>query len=852
MSRQKLNFQKSAYLFSFLLPALIFFLYFASKHFNLLTVDLGQQYIDLLAYLRANLFSHPLKLIYSWSNGLGGSMIATDAYYLLSPFNLLLFLFPQSALPEAILVIICCKLGTAGVTTFYYFKHFKQNSPILSLAAAFAYALSGFTVANYFNLMWLDSVILLPLLVLCIDQVIDNQKNHLVFITFALIVTNFYTGSMALFFGFLYFLAQLWLQQKKFLKYFKNYLVKSITGALLAAFIIFPVLGELIINRRNQSYSWHFWQFMPFNLISKLADGSYNYHEMEAGMPNIFSTLPFTLGSIAYFLTSKKREIFINGLLFIFLLLSLVFTPFVLLWHLGQFPVWYPGRFSFVLIFYCILLTMAFFKKAPVFKLWQEFVLGMIAIMIVLYWYLGQKEVTFLKQTNLLISTMFIVLSLLFYFFIYRQHRLAKGFLLIVVTLEVITNLILSLNNLSFQHNQNYQQFAQSINKTNSYLAKHDSGLFRTEKSFSRSDDDPFTGNYNGLTTFNSITNQKVLRFMAKLGYLHNSNSYTNQGGSLLTDSLLGVKYYVQPTYGSHSKLIISNNNQRLDLNNYELIQKNSQLTLYKNKNALPLLFSATAKNSKYINNDPIKNQEHFWQAITGSKKQLFKKIPLRNAKRSGVFSPRNSPNLYLIKHTQKYHAVSFSVTLNNNDSYYLLLPIGLTNKQIDLVINQDHPNLTVRDDQSHLINIANQQRGQHLKISFILTSNQVDLTNVQLYCFNNQLFMKEIHQFKQKQPKIQKISSLKLQTKSFSTKKKQTFKSTIPASPNWMVFDHGYRIKTTIFASAFLSFKLAKGQHHLTLLYIPWPLLLGSLVSILTLIFSYFATRRIEKVHVK
>ena len=168
----------------------------------MLTVDLGQQYVDFLAFFRRNLFSHPLRLIYSFSNGLGGSMLATDAYYLCSPFNLLLFLFPQHFLPQAILIIIALKIGAAGLSSYYYWKQ-KITNHFYALAASSAYALSGYVIGNHYNLMWLDSVILLPLLINAIDRLLAHQKNKLILITFLLWFTNFYTGFMALAFGLL-------------------------------------------------------------------------------------------------------------------------------------------------------------------------------------------------------------------------------------------------------------------------------------------------------------------------------------------------------------------------------------------------------------------------------------------------------------------------------------------------------------------------------------------------------------------------------------------------------------------------------------------------------------------------
>ncbi|WP_044501779.1 YfhO family protein, partial [Lactobacillus acidophilus] len=114
--------EKILYLMSFILPGLIFFSYFFYTKNGVLTVDLGQQYVDFLAFFRHNLFTHPFNLIYTFSNGLGNSMLATDAYYLLSPFNLLLFVFPQHFLPKVILLIITLKIATAGLTSYYYWK----------------------------------------------------------------------------------------------------------------------------------------------------------------------------------------------------------------------------------------------------------------------------------------------------------------------------------------------------------------------------------------------------------------------------------------------------------------------------------------------------------------------------------------------------------------------------------------------------------------------------------------------------------------------------------------------------------------------------------------------------------
>lgn len=60
-------------------------------------------------------------------------MLGTDAYYLLSPFNLILFLFSKNQLPIAILLLITLKIGAMGLSSF---SIGKSASLIIMLSVA--------------------------------------------------------------------------------------------------------------------------------------------------------------------------------------------------------------------------------------------------------------------------------------------------------------------------------------------------------------------------------------------------------------------------------------------------------------------------------------------------------------------------------------------------------------------------------------------------------------------------------------------------------------------------------------------------------------------------------------------
>ncbi|WP_195318499.1 YfhO family protein, partial [Weissella cibaria] len=96
---------------SFLLPVIIMTVYFGFRGMapfgssSILTVDLGQQYIDFFESYRHALFSDPLSIFYSFAKGLGGETYGDWAYYLLSPTNLLLLPFSNTYLPIGILFL---------------------------------------------------------------------------------------------------------------------------------------------------------------------------------------------------------------------------------------------------------------------------------------------------------------------------------------------------------------------------------------------------------------------------------------------------------------------------------------------------------------------------------------------------------------------------------------------------------------------------------------------------------------------------------------------------------------------------------------------------------------------------
>jgi uncharacterized membrane protein YfhO len=104
--------------------------------------DAKLQYLDLFAYCR-DVLTGQNSAVYTFSNTLGGSAVAIWAYYLASPFNLLVLLFPKEQMNLFLEVLISVKVSAASAS-FAYFINDRFREKIrrdLSLLLSVGYGL---------------------------------------------------------------------------------------------------------------------------------------------------------------------------------------------------------------------------------------------------------------------------------------------------------------------------------------------------------------------------------------------------------------------------------------------------------------------------------------------------------------------------------------------------------------------------------------------------------------------------------------------------------------------------------------------------------------------------------------
>src|SRR5699024_4605102 len=213
---------------------------------NFLSSDLGTQYLTFLTELRRQLTSGNLHF-YLFSQSLGDNFFPVMSYYLLSPFNLLLVFFSPMGVPAAANIIIMLKISSMGVAMAYFLKEYSKEIKFTNYIFTLAYSFCGFVASYFYDLMWLDALIMLPLVAIGVMRVIKEQKYVLYYCSILLaIIFNYYLGYMLCIFSLCFFIytgleTNLFHQKNKW-KIIGNYLTTSVLAGLSSAVVLLPTL----------------------------------------------------------------------------------------------------------------------------------------------------------------------------------------------------------------------------------------------------------------------------------------------------------------------------------------------------------------------------------------------------------------------------------------------------------------------------------------------------------------------------------------------------------------------------------------------------------------------------------
>ena len=367
-------------LMAFLIPFLLMF--FAFKVMGvapygdkqILVTDLWHQYYPFLVDYQSKLKAGE-SLLWSWTSGGGTNYVALIAYYLASPLNFFSVLVPADHLREFLFVITCVKIGLAGMFYSLFIRITFRRKDISITAFGIMYALCAFIMGYYWNIIWLDSVALLPLVAAGTFALLRHGKFKLYIISLALsILANYYIGLFICIAVVLVSVGYTIVEFrgiKQLIKDFFKMVGCSIVAVMITAALTLPAYFSL---GHAYSSSNSFPEKFAVNIAStpdfagvlegicKTISNSVAFVQPTAkeGLPNVYTGVITIFLAILFLFCSriKLRERLVCGFLLLFFLTSFVIRQLDYIWHGFHFPNMLPYRFSFLWSF--LLIYMAF------------------------------------------------------------------------------------------------------------------------------------------------------------------------------------------------------------------------------------------------------------------------------------------------------------------------------------------------------------------------------------------------------------------------------------------------------------------------------------------------------------
>lgn len=817
-----------------------------SKGENLLLADMSSQYNSLYSYFQDILLGKA-SIFYSFSKTIGGNMASTIGYYLSSPFNLLYVFFPKSLIPLCTFIIYLLKIGLTGLfMNIFLMKKQKLKDYSVLIFSTF-YALSSYIVNYYFNNMWLDVILLTPLVMYGIDYIIEKRKIYLytIFLSIA-IISNFYIAYMLCIFSIIYFVFELIIKSNFSSKDLKKIIFKFILGSLLsggiACFLLLPSLTNLSqimrspIDNNLLNYDIRGLKNTIFNdFLSKLYIGSHSVEStLSRNRPNIyFGILPLVLYYFYYFNHNIKiKEKIVTGIVTLIFILSFYIPILNLIWHGFSIPNGYICRHSFLFIFFMIYIAYKSFVNIDKIKIIPSIIFLIVYFSI--SYYISTQYLVFLEKKDIIISVVFACLYVLLLIFISRTDKYKKylkTILTVLAIIEIFINFSDSLiTNQKLKIISSYSDFYYDVCPN---INKLDNSFYRIDGNYYYSYLDSMICRTNGLTSSLSTNDGSVYQTFYDYGFSLTYTTVTEDDNKLpIMDSILGVKYYY-----AKEKLEDSfyKNIDLIKTRKYNYVYKtwkDKELYLYENPYSLKLGFLV---------------DNNYFKKFSDSDNQLEK---LNNLMKSFVGNNKD----VLHKYSSKYIGNNNYVFKIDNDSKYLYisydydLSINWTSYE-SIYINDEYVS-TGTSDNIGIIKVPNKYSNSDiaLNIRYDNYSNQgSNIDSLVIYSFDLDQFKEDIDILKKYQASNINVNKNKVEMTVDVVDNKNILFLSIPYDKGWNILVDGKKANYFNIADGFIGIKLKPGKHTISMKYYSPNFNIGLFITIISIFSLIFYEKKIN-----
>ena len=904
---QLLNRKWNYLLISFLIPVVSIMMiqlcggYQPFGNRSMLYSDMYHQYYPFFVSFRRALLNGE-SLLYNWDVGMGMEYLGLIAYYLASPLNLLSVLVPEGWLLGYFSLLVPMKLGFASLFFAIMLKKlFGKSDFSLCVFGAF-YGLCAWALGFQWNVMWLDTFALLPLVTLGAVRLLRDKRCSLYTLTlFLSVFVNYYIGLFTCIFILLFFFCYEICRGKGIGRFFLDLSRIAVFSALaigMTAILSLPTLAAL---QNTQSSVNQF----PLTFRLNIADENTLLGLLDAmrqvagnvggglelnfkeGLPNLYCGVGMVLLSIL-FLTSgevKLRDKICCVFLLLFFMVSFIIRQLDYIWHGFHFTNMIPYRFSFLFSFVVLYMAYRAWLMRDSFKLWQLIVAGVFAA--------GVFACSDLRTDMVFAAYNWGFLVLYVLAFVYgmslphkteksveeepsdpltgdvweaepemltleqaeeqaeeqrRQHRRRQGIagslLAGIAALEVILNVVNFGIRFPYTGASDYPRGTDAAASIFRYMKEREDELFfRTEVTHTQTLNDGALNGYYGVSTFTSSANVNVTKFMKALGYgaKDTYNRYCFETGSPVANLFLGVKYMVERDHTPAENAY------------FDRIHYNGKVHLLENNAYLPLGFlaeEALAEVDFSGNLNCIDFQNKLLQAAAGVEGKVWQFIPRSDLEVTGenvTIGEGTTLGRFPYSDASSSSYIVYNYTIR--DEGLLCINLDLTGRNSYTVLKNGTEVFTESISLPQFIAVCDVVPGDTVTVRIRGKNETSGTTTLLAAVLQDDVF----------QEGYEKLSRSTYTVTSFETTRVEgtidcdragLMYTSIPQDGNWSVTVDGEPAEITLIGKAMIGVKLTEGSHEVVFNYhnkafsLGWKVSLACLAAFLVIGTAFYPFR--------
>lgn len=817
-SMKKLNI---GLLIAFALPVVIMLAIFVAEGIypfgnrSFVVADMYHQYVP---FYRA--FLEMIKagegLSYSFHAGIGTNFLALYVYYLASPLHWLGFLFGEANGIEFLSYLAVCKIGLCGLSMAYYLqKRFENRSVLVALFSSF-YALSGFMMAYNYNIMWLDCVILLPLIVLGLEQLVKKGKWSLYCITLGLsIFTNYYISIMICLFLVMYFI-YLWMVEEKGFKAIYQFALCSILAAGMAAILLVPeVMAILGTDFGNSTFPKEIEFY--FSLLDEMAR-----HCMCVGTERGLAHWPNIYCGVAIFVLvpmyvfneriSVRRRFGMCVMLGIFLF-GFSINALDFLWHGYNYPDSLPARQAFIYIF--LVLSMCFEgfvhmrEEAPR-KIVYGFAIGM-AFLLFCQRFVDAEH---FEGGSILISMIFVLLYgvVLYCYHRFEEEEWRRALFPLAIVLVIAELLVNSASTFLGTTNRDtylakipeYRELYNGV-ASGEEVSELGNEFYRVELFEHMTKNDGVLIGAPTASLFSSTQNSKVADWYERLGMRHSKVYYRFDGATPFTSALLNVNYM----FGNKEEALIDVGDLEENIL-YSLADSTENINLYACEYVLPFGYVAPSG----------------YEMVEG-----YKQSPLRL--QNAMVRDLGIEEELFIRVDGETVDEEINLTVEEDGYYYMVVSASGTKK---VMVTLPKGEKEFKDlKKGCVLSLGYLEGGSSIAFVNSDETDETEKIKLDAYRMDEQVLARALEILSKQHLENVSYTSKSLKG-SLNLEESGRLILSIPYEKGWRVTLNGEEVEPSLFGDVFMAFDLAAGEYQLEMHYVPYGRNLGIVISLVSI----------------